>query len=382
MHILIIPSWYVNTYNPLSGIFFKEQAEALAKHNNKVGVISIQEISMKDIFKEKKLDFSNNYFVANGVHTYSLQYPAIPKLHSVRRKIKITLFVKLFEDYIKQHGLPDIVHLHSFMAGELAIYVKEKYNIPYVVTEHNSGFARNLIVEKDLVRAKKVFQNSTYNIAVSKQFRDLLQNKFTLDFNYIANIINIDFFNIKKPTKKDTYDFINIAFLDKNKKQDMLIYAFKNTFKNKPKIKLTIVGDGPEYNNLYNLIKKLNMENQISLYGRANREDVKKLLQKSDAFVLSSQYETFGVVIIEAMACGLPVVSTKCGGPESIIASNKIGLLSEINENKLSEKLLEMYNNRLIFDSNYIRKYVEINFSEQIIIKKLLSIYRTVTETS
>ena len=382
MHVLIIPSWYANTYNPLSGVFFKEQAEALAKYGNKIGVIAIQEISIKDIFKQKKLDFSNKHFTENGVYTYSLQYPAIPKLNGVRRKIKITLFVKLFEDYIKQHGLPDIIHLHSFMAGELAIYIKEKYNIPYIVTEHNTGFARNLVSEKDLVRAKKGFENSAYNIAVSKQFRDLLQNKFTLNFNYVANIVNIDFFNIKKSNKKDTYSFINIAFLDKKKNQDMLIRAFANAFTNKPKIKLTIVGDGPEYSNLNNLIKELDMENQISLYGRANREEVKIILQKSDAFVLSSKYETFGVVIIEAMACGLPVVATKCGGPESIINSEKVGLLSEIDENKLSEKLLEMYNNRLIFDSNYIRKYVENNFSEQVIAKQLLSIYQTVAGTS
>ena len=112
----------------------------------------------------------------------------------------------------------------------------------------------------------------------------------------------------------------------------MLIRAFSKAFKDQPKVNLTIVGDGPEYNNLNNLIKTLKMEKQISLYGSANREEVKMLLQKSDAFVFSSQYETFGVVLIEAMACGLPVVATKCGGPESIIDSDKVGLLSEINE--------------------------------------------------
>ena len=65
MHILILPSWYINIYNILSGIFFKEQAESLAKYGNKVGIIAIQEINIRDILKYKKITFSNKEFVEN-----------------------------------------------------------------------------------------------------------------------------------------------------------------------------------------------------------------------------------------------------------------------------------------------------------------------------
>ena len=378
MHILILPSWYVNSYNSLSGIFFKEQAEALAKYNNKVGVIAIQEIGIRQILKQKKIDFGSRVVIENDVVTYSIQYPGIPKLETIRRKIKEIIFKNIFNNYVKENGLPEIVHLHSFMAGELAIWIKENYRIPYVVTEHFSGFLRNLISLKDLEKAKKVFKKSDCNIAVSKQFSLLLENKFNLTFEYVPNSVNIDFFNLQESIQKDTYAFINIAFLDRNKNQDMLIKAFTKAFKNKVKINLIIVGDGPEYSNLDSLIKELNMENQISLYGRANRDEVKTLLQKSDVFVLSSQYETFGVVVIEAMACGLPVVATKCGGPESIIESDKVGLLSGISEIELSEKLKELYNNRLSYDKKNIRKYIEENFSQEAIVRKLELIYERV----
>jgi len=380
MHILIIPSWYVNTYSPASGIFFKEQAEALAKHGFMVGLIALQEINIKNIFKQKKFDFHFKKYIENDVYTYRIQIPQVNNFYIIQDFIKINIFKKSFKKYIEERGQPDIVHLHSFLHGELAIWLKATYSIPYVVTEHYSGFARNIISFKDLDRAKQIFEKSDLNIAVSEPFRDLLQTKFSSHFNYVPNIVNIDFFNIKESINKDTYDFINIAFLDKNKNQDMLIRAFTDSFKNKSKIKLTIVGDGPEYGNLDNLIKELNMENQISLYGRANRDEVKQLLQGSDAFVLSSQYETFGVVVIEAMACGLPVVATKCGGPESIITSDKIGLLSEIDESKLSEKLIEIYRGKLNFDSKYIRDYVKNNFSEKAVLLELEKIYLSVLQ--
>lgn len=381
MHVLIIPSWYSNTYNPLSGIFFKEQAEALAKYRQ-TGVIAIQEISVKDLFKQKKLDFSNNYFIENNVHTYSVQYPAIPKLHKIRRKIKLNLFSRLFKKYIQKHGLPDIIHLHSYIAGELAMYVKERYNIPYIVTEHSSAFARGLVSKSDMQLARQVFINSDSNIAVSNELKKLLQNRFNVEFQYVPNIVNINFFNPVQKNNGDIFKFINIAFLEKNKNQSMLIKSFAKVFKNNNQATLTIVGDGPEYNELINLVNELGMQKQIFLHGRADRNEVKKLLQQSDAFVLSSKYETFGVVAIEAMACGLPVVSTKCGGPESIITSEKVGLLSDIDEKQLSIKLLEMYNNRLNFNSMHIRQHIQSNFSEQIVLDRLLSIYSHITETS
>ena len=176
----------------------------------------------------------------------------------------------------------------------------------------------------------------------------------------------------------DTFNFINIAFYRKNKNQNILIKAFSKSFRNKENIKLTIVGSGPEYDNLNELILNLGMQKQIILYGEANREEVRELLQTSDAFILSSEYETFGVVVIEAMACGLPVISTKCGGPESIIQDDKVGILTEINEDSLSSALTFMYNNIENYDSKYIRKYVEDNFSEEAVYLQIQNIYKDV----
>lgn len=377
MHILILPSWYQNKQNAMAGVFFKEQAEALVKYNNKVGIIAIQEIGIKNTLEQRKLDFSNKKFIENEVLTYILQYPAIPKLHKTGKIIKKLLFARLFKQYVKVKGMPDIVHLHSYINGELALWIKEKYNTPYVVTEHLSGFARETTSAHNLIKARSIFEKSDYNIAVSKQFKELLQDKFNADFNYIPNIVNINFFNLKDSAEKGIFSFINIAFLNKNKNQDMLIRAFSKAFKNKTSIKLTIVGDGSEYNNLKLLIEELNLEKQVRLYGRATREEIRGLLHDSDAFVLSSLYETFGVVVIEAMACGLPVVATKCGGPESIINSDRIGLLSKINENDLAEKLLKMYNRRFDFDSHFIRRYVELNFSEKAVCLKLNDVYKS-----
>ena len=379
LHILILPSWYVSKSDKLLGVFFKEQAEALAKYNKKIGVISSHGVDIRTILSGKKFDFSKEVYVENNVNTYISKYLMVPKLHQLRRSIQSKLFYRLFEKYIGEQGLPDIVHLHSFKNGNLAMWIKEKYNIPYVVTEHTTEFARNDFSNKNLLFAKKVFENSAYNIAVSNEFVKLLNSKLDQEFHYIPNMINIDYFDLKKKKYDDfgDFDFINIAFLDEKKNQKMLIKSFTKSFKNKS-VKLTIVGNGPLYNSLNELIEALDMRRQIKLYGKASRSEVKDLLQNSDAFVTSSKYETFGVVLIEAMSCGLPVVSTRSGGPESIITSDKLGLLTDINEEDLSIKMEKLYENIKEFDAVFIRQYINDNFSEKFVTDKLIKVYKQV----
>lgn len=381
MHILVLPSWYPNKNNNLSGIFFKEQAEGLAKQKNiQIGCIAINESSPKYLFNKNKFIFDYYDENINNVNTVGVLYPIANRLKWLRTIIRKIVFSILFKKYIKKYGKPDLVHLHSFLYGDLALWIKEKYNINYVLTEHSSGFARRIYNRKEMIYAKKIFLNSKYNICVSSEFKILLENEFNIKFSYIPNLIDMDFFlpKSKELIKKDGFHFINIGFLDKKKNQSMLIEAFFQSFGENKNIRLTIVGSGPEYVKLKKLIIALNIEEQIKLYGRASRDEIKQLLQKSDAFVLSSQYETFGVVVIEAMACGLPVVATKCGGPESILQDIKIGILSEINKNDIAEKMKQLYSNRNNYDSNYIRGYVTNNFSEEIICKKLLEIYNAV----
>ena len=202
---------------------------------------------------------------------------------------------------------------------------------------------------------------------------------FNINFYYLPNIVDNYFLNLNPKQKLEcssNFIFINIGFLDKKKNQALLIKSFYNTFSKDKDIKLWIVGDGPEYSNLKKLIEELKLSDQVTLIGRVSRDKVKVLLSKSNAFVLSSQVETFGVVIIEALAMGLPVIATKCGGPESIITNKNLGLLVENDdEEAMYRALKQIFVNYKDFDRNFLIEYVKSNFSEQTIVLKLISIY-------
>ena len=141
-----------------------------------------------------------------------------------------------------------------------------------------------------------------------------------------------------------------------------MIDSFTQAFKANQHYKLLIVGEGPERKNLEKQIRKHAMNSQIKLFGAAKKEKVKELLHSSNCFVLSSIVETFGVVIIEAMSCGLPVLSTKCGGPESIITSDTLGSLC--NYEDLKDKMKDISKQK--FSGSTIRKYAVNSFQNHL----------------
>ena len=123
-----------------------------------------------------------------------------------------------------------------------------------------------------------------------------------------------------------------------------------------PNIVLTIIGDGPEKDKLKLLSHKLEVNNRINFIGYQKKIVVADIIRDHDALVLSSQVETFGVVLIEAMSAGLPVIATKCGGPESIVLP-ETGMLVESNDkNKLFNAMRIMIENYDNYDSKIIRQ--------------------------
>ena len=121
--------------------------------------------------------------------------------------------------------------------------------------------------------------------------------------------------------------FLHVSMLDKNKNVSLILRAFRDAFAGDMNYSLKVGGDGPESPSLIALAKELKIEQQISFLGRLNRDEVRNEMAQADAYLLSSDYETFGVVLIEAMAMGLPVVATRCGGPEDIVRE-QTGLLA------------------------------------------------------
>lgn len=384
IHVLVMPSWYPTEEQPINGIFFKEQSQNLHKLGVKVGIIypEIRWFPEFNIHNFIKNHFQIKEYIEDGIPTIRLhgwnKFPKFPKKQGINRANE---FTKLAEKYIKKHGKPDIIHAHSVLWGGYgAMLVSRKYDIPYIITEHLSSCIKIKQSDWKDFYVRQAFLNSEKVFAVSSSFAHKLQkyceNK---KIEIMHNPVNLQDFCLPKERRGEhPFTFLTVGFLKKIKGIDILINAFHNAFSNNNDIKLRIGGEGIEKKNLAKLVSTLHLDSQVEFLGRLSRKQVSCEMKNSNIFVLPSRFETFGIVLIEALASGTPVVATKCGGPEDIV-NNKVGRLIETNNvEELSKALKYMYENYYKFDSNEIRKYVSNNFSNMALSNKLLNTYKQI----
>lgn len=387
MHIVVIPSWYPANSKDIGGSFFREQAIALQRFNHQVGVIYPHQLSVKDYKKIRSHAKGVIKEIDEGMPTYrNFGLGWLPRLPYGNMKLWVAKGLKIFAEYIKDHGKPDAIHAHSMLyAGALAAAIKRQYNIPYAVTEHSSAYVSKNIKNWQLKVSRQVAGNANVRIGVSEFFCHYLETYLSPSspWIYVPNILSYQFSAaIKRNTRStnNTFTFLNVSLLTENKGIDLLLTAFARSFTGNEKYCLHIAGDGPMRASLEALADELGIKKQVKFLGLLSRENVLTAMSKSDAYVLTSHIETFGVVLIEALALGMPVVATRCGGPQSIIVNDKNGYLVNTNDiTDIAHGMKRIVDNYSQFNSVEIRKDCLQRFSEETVIAALTHQYQTMS---
>ena len=317
MKIAVVPSFYPNKYNPEQAIFIKEQVDRLVSMGHSVYVLSpILKYTHKisNIIKNRyDRDFQN------GVVVYykevNLFVPAKIRWITNLAFYKALLF--LYKNFIVEYGQPDVFYAHfSFPAGYAASKLAEKYEIPLVTEEHFSQLMfpvdkglQNIVSRVILKSQKFICVSSGLKKSLKKQLGDVADK-----CEVVSNMINECFSYTPPRVKRNEFVFFSLGNLIRRKGFDLLIDAFSEEFINDENVKLVIAGDGHEYFSLKERVGRYHQEGKILLVGHIDRADSLKYYQSCDCFVLSSRSETFGLVYREAMAVGIPIISTNHGG--------------------------------------------------------------------
>ena len=379
MHVMFIPSWYDNNRNKVHGSFFREQATKLQESGVKV-TVAYNEIWPLTLIGKVKEKSGLSFNIEKGLRTYRYKnYNFIPK-HQLMFNIFDKRMEKLYKEVVKKEGKVDVIHAQSSLWGGIsAAYVAKKYNIPLVITEHSSVKRGQYVRESYYKRIVNSYKSADAIIAVGnglkKEIEELTSRK---DIKVIGNLVDLSLFNIRNIKREnDEFIFFSVAFLEGEKGLDTLIKAFSMRFNNE-KVRLVIGGDGSQRQWLEGIAKNEGIENQVTFTGALSREEVAEWMNKCDAFVLPSRYETFGVVYIEALASGKPVIGTFNGGAEDIVTKD-VGILVNIdNIKELSDAMDYIRKNNKEYQHDKLRKYCTEKFSANVIIKKIINVYKEV----
>lgn len=374
MKVLICSTGYnsINAENTI-GIFQLDQAKALRDIGHDVRIASIDLRSIR-----RKRHFGAYLFEVDGIKAATANFPygGLP-FYIIKEVIAEKCAKKTYEMITDDGWIPDIIHAHFCDVAAAFAGISKKKEIPFVVTEHYSKLHRQTVEKGILHAAQKAYKNADALIAVSTSLANSVYKKTGYKFRIIHNIVDAEVFETKHGLKKDDcYTFISAGHLKPVKGMDILIEAFSK-LKEKNK-RLIILGEGTERNKLEKLARERACISQIEFRGEYKRSDFQNAMENADCFVLASRSETFGVVYIEAMAAGLPVIGTHCGGPDEFI-TEEVGLMVSVDDvEELTQAMKYVINYSEKFDKNKISQYAKREFGKGVIAEQIQAVYEEV----
>ncbi|MGN1268080.1 MAG: glycosyltransferase [Candidatus Aphodocola sp.] len=372
MKVLLVTRGYPQKHNKNLGLFERDQAIALKKagHDVAYAVVDIRSI-------RRKRKFGFNYYIdENGIKVFEMNWPIGPVPRKLIEFFRQEALIKLYDYILKIYGRPDIVHAHFLNYGVISVKLCKKEKLPLVITEHSSYLLQDTHSRSVRKRAKKTYQACSAIIAVSKPLAEKIKELSGCDAKVISNIASINIPSNSSPQKsKNKFVFASAANLLKGKGFDILIKGFAHLAKTEKNVELWIYGDGPERKKLTQLANDLKVIDNIHFYGKYEKDEIYDLFSRADCFVLTSRRETFGVVYIEAMACGIPVIATRCGGPEHFVNDDNGYLIPVDDDIALCKAMKQVIKDIHKFDSKKIKQFVSNNFSEKEIADKITEVY-------
>lgn len=386
-HVLVIPSWYP----PKGGYFFREHALALAEAGLKVDVLAGLHTSLRSLRPGNLLQVRETEINTIGrVKEYLKKYWIIPYSNRGNFHGWVNMMLRFYKSYEQQAGKPGLILAHSSIwAGLVAAFIKEKYGVPYVITEHRSRFVYNTKEAREMFEPwffpylKTAFENAAAVVTVSESLQPFIREiapQAEGKLHSIPNMVDTGFFiPAGEKNKGKPFRFFSLANLIPLKGMDILIEAFARANQARPGVlQLVIGGDGPERARLEGLVSEKELQKQIIFTGKLRRQQVKDELQQGHAFVLASHFEAFGVVFIEAMACGLPVIATRAGGPESFITEGQGILLEPGKVELLAQAMLDMQEHYDRYLPKEIRRDTISRFGKQAVAQQYLELFDTI----
>lgn len=370
----ILPSW-PSKYKKADCIFLFEQIKNLALRSDNFYIVIVGYPvawyikNRKNIFLEKPfaVNLPNvkiyHFFYINKFETFLSYYSKLEKV---------------FQLVSKNHS-QILMHAHFLNMGNYALKLKKNFGVPFFLTEHSSQFIHYFeIFNFTKLEINNILNEAEHIIAVSPFLKnDMISMSSITDktkIDVIPNGVDCNKFFPENEHKKK-FNLLFIGLLTKRKGISILLDAFlkiKDNFDGD----LTLVGAGDLMIYCEDFIRINNLGDRVKLLGNVENNALPKIINQHHVLLLPSFNESFGVVVIEALACGIPAIVTKCGGPEYIIDQSFLGEVIPVgNIEALANAIEKLRTNYEMYDAVKIQSNVKTRFGWDSVAAQILKKY-------
>ena len=356
-----------------------------------------------DLFTKKLREFGHQVFILAPDYPEArreeglYRFPSLPAVTHPSFRLAVPFSTRI-NNKIKEIE-PDIIHTHSpFMMGLLARYMADKLNVPLVFTYHTlyEKYAHYIPLGEELIRSLALkyiinYCNKCDLLVTPSRFVNKKLNNMSIKTpkTTIPTGIDLELYNEKKKGQiREEYDidneeklFLFVGRLGKEKNIELLLKSFQRINQKYPQTTFLIVGDGPERDRLKEVSEKLDISKDVIFTGLVSYEEVANYYLDCDIFFFASPTETQGIVILEAMAGGMPVITVDEAGAGLMVDQGVDGILVDNKEDELVEAGLELITNQDRYQSlaqNALEKAE--GYSMEKMTEKLIKMYEGIIQ--
>lgn len=371
MNILVIPSTLPHNLNDISGIFILDYLKCVEEFC-KISVLDMRLVGVPRLEIDDR-PFGKVYRLAattrRGGKVLKLFFYALLFLRSMRMN-------KYFQSC-------RLIHVHGCRPyGTLAILLARMLKIPVIVTEHTNPFSK--LLENAFSRwfTRSSLECATAVLTVSKDLKAQIQAAgiFPKRMLVTYNPVDTDLFSCAGRGQLGlARNIVFVGRLEPYKGGLRTLRAFQKICERHPDWTLTIVGDGPELGLIKALLAQdLQLANRVRLTGQLRKMEIAREFRRASFLVFPSEHETFGLVIAEAMAAGLPVIVGNETAPKEFVDAECGLLVPPLDIDAIAQAMEYLIQHLAEFDSSAIRRKVVQRFGFEVFGKRLYEIYREV----
>ena len=376
LKVLFISTSYPTKEDPVGGVFVREHAKAVMLYDD-VRVLHCvgTDLNLRRLWRMRQ---ETDESLTEGIPTYRVWYHGLP-IPKIWYFFFSWVVFQAFRKVASEGFRPHIIHAHFYDVGVPAVLIGKFYDTPVVVTEHFTGFLRKTIRGLESWKAKFAFEKADLVMPVSKSLQKSIEGYgINANFEVVPNVVDTNLFNPGPYPQLDNQlnRLLFVGLLDASHKKGVpyLLTSLSMLRQLRDDWLLDIVGDGPARQEYERMAEDLGLHDKIEFHGLKSKQEISEFMRQADIFVLPSIWENLPCVLIEAMACGLPIVSTFVGGIPELIDDGTGILIPPGDADKLLHALVQMMESLNGFDRHAIAQ-TAIQYSPESVGGLIHSIY-------
>jgi L-malate glycosyltransferase len=385
MNILFLTSWYPSEENPVQGVFVQAHARAVSLHHP-VRVIHCPgadrhlgrwwEYRCRVLVHDGGPGRDCGQIVVDRLRYRLIRVPGVTLVLSWAAIVAACLDLRRVFD-------PDIIHVHMYPLALPAILLGKFLGVPVVLTEHSSAFARGRLSCTERTKAKIAFTGSDICLPVSGFLKKKIQALgIRANFDIIPNVVDRHVFypgdrrtRAPAPDMPVTLLFAGMTGSSDVKGLDLLFAALAILKRRGRPFVCQVIGDARDTAWCRALRDRLDLGREVVFCGVLPKSGVAAYMRATDFLVVPSRVETFSVVTLEALCCGLPVLCTRCGGPEELV-NDACGRIVDAGDSQaLAAGMISMIRDLDRFDRGAIARHAGETGSQEAVCRRLSHIY-------